>query len=107
MPTYLLTHLFPANFQGSPETAAAAAAWFASLGRTTPGLGNTEIPEPHRLGNCATASGRRMAYTLISAADLEAAMGFAKAWPLLARGGGIELREVPILTPSALDKTSA
>jgi hypothetical protein len=41
-----------------------------------------------------------LAYTLISTDDLEAAMAVAKAWPLLARGGGVEVRELPILTPS-------
>jgi hypothetical protein len=99
MPTYLLTHHFPEGFQGSPETAAAARAWFARLGVTTPGPGNPAL-EPRRLGNCATDPERRLAYTLISTDDVEAALAVAEAWPLLARGGGVEVRELAILTPS-------
>jgi len=41
-----------------------------------------------------------MAYTLISTDDLETAMAFAEAWPLLGRGGGVEVQEIPVLTPS-------
>jgi hypothetical protein len=98
MPTYLLTHHFPKNFQGSPETAAAAQAWFARLGRTAAGPGN-QAPEPVRLGNCETDAEPRLAYTLISTDALEAALAMAEAWPLLARGGGVEVREVTILKP--------
>jgi hypothetical protein len=74
-----------------------------------PGPGNPAFDSAAalQLGNCATAAERRFAYTLISTDDLEAAMAVAKAWPLLARGGGVEVRELPILTPSVLDKTSA
>jgi hypothetical protein len=100
MPTFLLTHHFPANFQGSPETAAAARDWFARLGRTTPGTGSTAAEEPRRLGDCPTPGERRLAHTLISSDDLETAMAFANAWPLLARGGGVEVQEIPVLTPS-------
>jgi hypothetical protein len=100
MPTFLLTHHFPAKFQGSPETAAAARDWFARLGATTPGSDSTVPVEPRRLGDCATEGERRLAHTLISTDDLETAMGFAGAWPLLARGGGIEVQEIPVLTPT-------
>jgi uncharacterized protein YndB with AHSA1/START domain len=96
MRTYLLTHYFPRGFQSSPETATAARAWFARLGATMPEPGNP-APEPHRLGNCATDPGRQLAYTLISADNLEAAMAVAAAWPLLARGGGVEVRELMLL----------
>jgi hypothetical protein len=53
-----------------------------------------------RLGDCRTAAERGLAYTLISTDELESAVGVAKGWPLLARGGGVEVRELPILTPS-------
>jgi hypothetical protein len=100
MPTYLLTHHFPRDFQSSPETATAARAWFARLGATMPEPGNPAI-EPHRLGNCATDPERWLAYTLISAGNLAAAMAVAAAWPLLVRGGGIEVRELTLLHPSS------
>lgn len=100
MPTFLLTHHFPANFQGSPETAAAAKDWFARLGATMPAWGSTALEEPRRLGDCSTPAERRLAYTLISTDHLETAIAFANAWPLLARGGGAEVLEIPVLTPT-------
>ena len=102
MPTFLLTHHFPANFQTSPETMATARDWFTRLGATMPGPANPAVDAAAavRLGDCGTDAERRSAYTLISTDDLEAAMTVAKAWPLLARGGGVEVRELPILTPS-------
>jgi hypothetical protein len=105
MPMFLLTHHFPANFQGSPETAAAARDWFARLGATTQGPGNTAPEEPRRLGDCATQGERRLAHTLISTDDLETAMAFANAWPLLARGGGVEVQEIPVFTPGVQART--
>jgi len=100
MPMFLLTHHFPANFQGSPESAAAATDWFARLGATVPGRGSTAAEEPRRLGDCPTTGERRLAHTLISTDDLETAIAFAEAWPPLARGGGLEVQEIPVLTPS-------
>jgi hypothetical protein len=102
MATFLLIHHFPPNFQGSPESAAAARDWFARLGGTVPGPGDAAVDgaAANRLGDCGTAPERRLAYTLISTDDLDAATGFAKAWPPLARGGGVEIREIPILTPA-------
>jgi hypothetical protein len=99
MPTFLLTHHFPRDFQSSPETAAAATAWFARLGATTPRPGDP-ADALRRLGDCGTDPERRLAYTLISTDDLGAAMAVAAAWPLLARGGGVEVRELPVLRPS-------
>jgi hypothetical protein len=91
---YLLVHHFPENFQGSPETAAAARAWFASLGSNLTGSGNPSF-ETRQLGNCATGSARMAAYTLISTDNLDQAVALAEAWPLLTRGGGVEVRELP------------
>ena len=102
MPTFLLTHHFPASFQSSPETRAAAATWFGRLGATMPRAGDAALDSAAaiRLGDCGTAAERGLAYTLISTDELESAVGVAKAWPLLARGGGVVVRELPILTPS-------
>jgi hypothetical protein len=100
MSMFLLTHHFPANFQGSPESAAAARDWFVSLGATMPGTGSTAAAEPHRLGDCPSPGERRVAHTLISTDNLETAMTVARAWPLLAHDGGIEVHEIPVLTPT-------
>jgi len=97
MPTFFLTHHFPKPFQTSPETAAAATAWFERLGANLVGRGNPAF-ETCRLGNCGTDL-EQLAYTLISTDKLEEAVALAEAWPLLARGGGVEVRELTVLQP--------
>ena len=92
MGNYLFVHHFPKGFQGSPETAAAAAAWFEQLspkltGRTLP------TPEPHQLGD-PDAEPVPSAYEVITADDLDGAIALAQAWPLVSRGGRIEVREL-------------
>jgi hypothetical protein len=95
MPMYLLTHHFPECFQSSPETAAAARAWFERLGTNRVGGGNPAF-ETRRLGSREMSSDM-LAHTLISTDNLEAVITLAETWPLLARGGGGEIRELTIL----------
>ena len=97
--TFLLTHRFPKGFQGSPETAAAATAWFAKIGDRLAARGNPSR-EPYRLGDCGSDEEIR-AYTLLAVDDLAAAVDLAQAWPILQRGGGVEVRE---LTTQRLDQ---
>jgi len=92
MGTYLFIHHFPKGFQGSPETAAAATAWFEQLephlaGRTPPAA------EPPQFGDPG-AEPVPTAFEVITADDLNGAMDLAKAWPLVTRGGRIEVREL-------------
>jgi hypothetical protein len=94
MPTFLLTHHFPDNFETSPETAAAARAWFERLGTHHAGGGNPTF-QTRRLGNC-TVQTRLVAHTLISADDADGAIAVAEAWPLLVRGGGVEVKELTV-----------
>ena len=92
MGSYLFVHHFPRDFQGSPETAAAATAWFQQLepslaGRTPPGA------EPPQFGD-PSAEPVPTAFEVINADDLDRALDLAQAWPLVARGGRIEVREL-------------
>jgi hypothetical protein len=92
MGSYLFVHHFPRDFQGSPETAAAATAWFQQLEpnlawRTPPGA------EPPQFGD-PSAEPVPTAFEVINADDLDRALDLAQAWPLVARGGRIEVREL-------------
>jgi hypothetical protein len=92
MGRYLFVHHFPKGFQGSPETAAAATAWFRRIepnlaGRTPPAAELQQFGDPG-------AEPVPAAYEVITADDAEVAMDLAKAWPLLTRGGRIEVREL-------------
>jgi hypothetical protein len=92
MGAFLFLHHFPRGFQGSPETAAAAVAWFERL---APNLAGRTIvgAEAHEFGD-ESADPVPTAFEVIAADDLEQAMSLAKAWPLVSRGGRIEVREL-------------
>ena len=98
MPTFFLTHHFPKNFQSSPASAAAATAWFERLRPNLAGRGNP-ASETRRFGDCSNGPERAVAFTVISTDDLEAAVALAEAWPLLANGGGVEVRELTMVIP--------
>src|SRR5713226_9665022 len=49
-----LRTIFQKDFQGSPETASAATAWFASMGVNLVGRGGNPTVQPQRLGNCGS-----------------------------------------------------
>jgi hypothetical protein len=89
MASFLFVHHFPKGFQGSPETAAAAVAWFDKLAPNLAGR-TDRAAEPRRLGDCGAVPDLS-AYELITADDLEAAVALASDWALLGRGGGIEV----------------
>jgi len=95
MPTFLFSHHFPDGFQPSPETAAAAAAWFESLGEHRLN-GRPATFDTQRIGNCR---GEPMltTYTLVTTDDLEAAVALASTWPMLARRGGVDVREFALV----------
>ena len=93
MGKYLFVHHVPKNFQGSPETAAAAAAWFEQLSPHLAGRSTPATSEPHEFGD-ANAELVPTAFEVIDAEDLEGAMALAGAWPLVSRGGRIEVREL-------------
>jgi hypothetical protein len=102
MGTFLFLHHFPRGFQGSPETAAAAAVtWFERL---APNLAGRSIlgATAHEFGD-ESADPVPTAFEVITADDTEQAMSPAKAWPL--GGGRIEVRELTTekftLPPSA------
>jgi len=70
------------------------------MGVNLVGRGGNPTVQPQRLGNCGSGQAH-LAYTLLSADDLEAAVAVAQAWPLLARGGGVEVRELTLVNPTA------
>jgi len=92
-PHYLFVHHFPRGFQGSPETAAAAAAWFEQLAPHLAGRSTLATSEPHEFGD-PSAEPIPTAFEVITADDLESAIALAGAWPLVSRGGRIEVREL-------------
>jgi uncharacterized protein YndB with AHSA1/START domain len=95
MPTYLITNRAPDGFTPSPDAFAAWTAWFESLGSALADRGNPAFAGT-TVGNCGPGT-RLGGYTLIDAADLDAAMKLVADHPLLTRGGGVEVGELTLI----------
>ena len=95
MPTYLITNRVPEGFTGSPDGFDAWNSWFGELGDHLEDRGNPAFTRV-ALGNCGAGTVLG-GYTLISAADLDAAVALAQTHPLMTRGGGVEVGELTLL----------
>jgi hypothetical protein len=103
MPSYLLVYRSPQEYQ--PDSAAMAAwqSWFGDISDSVVDIGQPVFGNRRALGNdgCETLI---RGYSVVSAADADAAAELAQGCPLLQRGGGVEIAE---LTPLDSDPTTA
>ncbi|MCW2936236.1 MAG: hypothetical protein JWM19_7198 [Actinomycetia bacterium] len=92
MTTYLFVYRAPANYSPSPETAVAWSAWHQSLGASLKDRGNPVFrAETLGAGPAGTVLG---GYSLVRAANLDAAAALAKGCPGLGAGMSVEVGEV-------------
>jgi hypothetical protein len=104
MPTYTLIYRAPANYHpGSADTMKVWNAWFEDLGAHVIDVGNP-IFRRSTLGDCAAGT-ELGGYSLINAADLEAATSLAQGCPFLQVGGGVEVGELTLLNPDSIATT--
>ena len=100
MPTYLITYHGASGPPPSPEARdqmmAAFQAWVASVGdhMIDPGapLGPSKTVSPEAVGDSAPA-GHIGGYSLITADDLDMAVGLVKSHPFVSRGGSLQVSE--------------
>jgi hypothetical protein len=95
MPKYLITNRIPITYTASADDAALWDAWFEQLGSSIVDRGNP-VFNRRTLGHCGTDT-LLGGYSLITAADLDAAVTLAKGSPTLASGGGVEVGELTLL----------
>lgn len=96
MTTFVFTYRMPIDYKaGGPDTMAAWASWFDSMGENLTDRGNP-VFESAELGNCGAGT-RLGGYSLVSADDLESAIALAKGSPALKAGGGVEVGVVTVL----------
>jgi len=93
MPTFVFSYRGPAGFTPNPENVSAWRAWFATMGDELIDLGKP-VAAVDSIGNTSSESTRLGGYSVIQAADLEAAKVIAKGCPLLDRKGGVEIGEL-------------
>ncbi|MEO8969675.1 MAG: YciI family protein [Solirubrobacteraceae bacterium] len=102
--TFLFVYRAPTHYQpGSPDTMAKWNAWFEDLGSHVVSVGNP-ILAGSALGNCATDTALG-GYSLITAEDIDEAIGLAEGCPFLSIGGGVEVGELTLLNPASVDTT--
>jgi len=96
MTTFVFTYRMPTDYTpGRPETMAAWASWFDSMGESVTDRGNPAF-DSAALGNCGAGT-RLGGYSLISADDLESAIALAKSSPALEIGGGVEVGVITVI----------
>ena len=96
MAAFVFTYRMPAGYvPGGPDTMAAWAAWFDSMGESLSDRGNPVFGSA-KLGNCG-AETRPGGYTFVNAEDLESAVTLAKGSPALEAGGGVEVGAITVL----------
>ena len=99
MATFLFAYRMPENYiPGRPAAIAAWSAWFESIGASVADRGNP-VYDSGTLGNCG-ADTRAAGYSLVTGDDLDAAMALARGCPVLAEGGGVEVGEITVVSPS-------
>jgi hypothetical protein len=100
MPMFVFTYRMPTGYTaGDPDTMAAWAAWFDSMGGRLSDRGNP-VFESAELGNCGAGT-RLGGYSLVTAEDLESAAALAKRSPALTAGGGVEVGVITVLNPGS------
>ena len=96
MATFVFTYRMPAGYvPGGPDTMAAWAAWFDSMGESVSDRGNPVFGSA-KLGNCG-AETRPGGYAFVNAEDLESAVALARGSPALEAGGGVEVGAITVL----------
>ena len=92
MPTFVFGYRTVGSSKSTPESAAAWKAWFEGMNDDLVDLGKPAV-EAVAVGNCGPGT-ELGGYSVISAADLDAALAVAKGCPQLDRNGGVEVAQL-------------
>ena len=93
MANYVFTFRVPSDYAPGAETAAEWQAWFGGLGPALVDVGHA-VTDYASLGEIGGSSSRMVAYSVVSADDLDSAVALAKDCPVLRVGGGVEVGPV-------------
>ena len=93
MPNFVLSFRVPSDYRPHAGTPAEWRAWFGGLGSALLDVGNA-VTDYASLGEVGGSGSRFVAYSVVSAEDLDAALALAKDCPVLRVGGGVEVGPV-------------
>src|ERR1700735_5493680 len=93
MAKYVFSYRVPSGYRPNAGTPAEWQAWFGGLGSALVGVGPA-VTDYASLGAGGGSRSRMVAYSVVSAEDLDSALALAKDCPVLRVGGGVEVGPV-------------
>jgi hypothetical protein len=93
MAKYVFSFRVPSDYAPNAGTTAEWRAWFGSLGSALVDVGNA-VTDYTSVGEVGGSGSRMVAYSVVSAEDMDSALALAKGCPVLRVGGGVEVGPV-------------
>lgn len=93
MTQYVFSFRVPAGYAPDAGTSAEWQAWFGGLGSALVDVGNA-VTDYASLGEVGGSGSRMIAYSVVSADDMDSALALAKDCPVMRAGGGVEVGPV-------------
>jgi hypothetical protein len=93
MAKYVFSYRVPSDYAPGAETAAEWQSWFGDMGSALVDFGNA-VTDYASLGEVGGSGSRMVAYSVVSAEDMDSALALAKDCPALRVGGGVEVGPV-------------
>ena len=93
MAKYVFSFRVPSGYVPGPETGSEWEAWFGGLGSALVDVGNA-VTDYASLGEVGGSDSRMVAYSVVSAEDMDSALALAKDCPVMRVGGGVEVGPV-------------
>ncbi len=90
MANYVISFRVPAGYKPSAETPNEWKAWFGGLGSSLVDAGRA-VTDYASAGEVGGSGSRMVAYSVVSAENLDAALALAKESPVMRAGGGVEV----------------
>lgn len=93
MSSYVFSYRSPGSYSPSQESLAEWMKWFGGMGDQLIDLGKPASVRA-QVGDCDPGRTELGGYSVIEAADIEAAKAIAKGCPYVTRGGGVEIGQL-------------
>jgi hypothetical protein len=93
MPKFVFTFRVPSDYRPNEGTPAEWQAWFGELGTALVDVGHA-VSEYASLGEVGGSGSRMVAYSVVSAENMDGALALAKDCPVMRVGGGVEIGPV-------------
>ena len=93
MPKFVVSYRVPSEYRPTAETPAEWQAWFGGMGSALVDVGHA-VTDYAALGEVGGSDSRMVAYSVVSAQDMDSALALAKDCPVMRVGGGVEVGPV-------------